>query len=189
MIFHTFKEPYIFSSERTIQEGAYKLKQKFVPNIGILKSPKKSPFYLEAYNVCMNHEHTGKNTDKIKYMRILRTLIKKYNFMKYVKSPKYFCHLDWWYAKDAFFPAKKYKDKYGVKAKSIQSMFTVPYTVHFWRNLATHKYNLDLNADYHQNSLWEQMKRYVDKKNIKTKKKRKINKGKKSVKKIDDNKI
>ena len=44
------------------------------------------------------------NKDKIKYMRILRDHIKEYKFDKYVKKPEYFCHLDWWYAKDAFLP-------------------------------------------------------------------------------------
>lgn len=157
-----FKEPYVFSSERTIQKGAYKMTVPYVPNIGILKAPIKSEFYKELYEKCMEHHKKGTNKDKIKYMRILRDMIDAYKFNKYVKKPELFCHLDWWYAKDAFMPIKKYKDKYGVKAKTIKSMFTKPYTVHFWRDLSTKKYKLDLNGEYDEDSLWEQMKQYVD---------------------------
>ena len=39
-----FKEKFIFSSERTIQKGAYKMSVPFVPNIGILKAPRVVPF-------------------------------------------------------------------------------------------------------------------------------------------------
>ena len=113
-----FKEPFVFSSERTIQKGAYKLKEKFVPNIGVLKAPPKSDFYKELYEICMAYQKKGINKNKIKYMIFLREQIKKYNFMKYVKSPDYFCHLDWWYAKDCFLNLPSYRKKYGVAGKS-----------------------------------------------------------------------
>ena len=51
-----FKEPYIFSSERTIQKGAYKMSVPFVANINFLKSPKGSPFFKELYDTCMSVE-------------------------------------------------------------------------------------------------------------------------------------
>jgi hypothetical protein len=159
-----FKEPFVFSSERTIQKGAYAMKVKYVPNIGILKAPPKSEFYKELYEKCMEHHRKGKNKDKIKYMRILRDMIDKYNYHKYVKTPKYFCHLDWWYAKDAFMNVPTFREKYGVPGKSINSMFKFPYTVHFWRDLVTKKYKLDTNGIYHENSLWELMKKFVDNK-------------------------
>jgi len=154
-----FTEPYIFSSERTIQEGAYKLKTKYTPNIGILKAPKHSAFYKELYEVSMSHHKKGNNNDKTKYMRFMRDMIDKYHFKKYVKTPDYFCHLDWWYAKDAFLPLKVYRDKYGVKSKSLNSMFHGKnvYTVHFWRDLVKNKYKLDINGKYDKDSLWERM--------------------------------
>ena len=88
-----FKQDYVFSSERTIQKGAYALKVPYVP-IGILKAPKKSPFYKELYEACLEHHKKGVNKDKIKYMRMLRTMIEKYNYQKYVMKPQAFCHLD-----------------------------------------------------------------------------------------------
>jgi len=158
-----FKDkPFIFSSERTIQKGAYRRNEKHIPNIGILKAPPKSAFYKELFEICMKYQEKGANKDKLKYMKVMRKMIDKYGYHKYVHSPADFCHLDWWYAKDAFMPLTKYKDKYGVKSKSIASMFRRPYTVHFWRDLITKKYGLDLNGTYDNDSLWEKMKSMVD---------------------------
>ena len=157
-----FKEPYVFSSERTIQKGAYRMKVKKVANINFLKSPKGSPFFKELYETCMEHHRNKTNKDKIKYMRMARDLIKKYKYEKYIKPPHYFCHLDWWYAKDAYLPVKTFKEKYGVPGKSINSMFTKTYTVHLWRDLVTKKYKLDTNGTYDSKSLWERFKVYID---------------------------
>ena len=168
-----FKEPYVFSSERTIQGREFGVPfasyKKLVPNIGILKAPKHSPFYKELYERCMELERTKKNKDKLRYMRVIRAMIDKYNYHKYVRKPQDFCHLDWWYAKDAFVPDKelletgKFKDKYRVPGKTVKSMFTNTYTVHFWRDLVSKKYKLDLNGIYHQYSLWELMISRIEK--------------------------
>ena len=157
-----FKEPFIFSSERTIQKGAYASQKSYVPNIGVLKAPPKSEFYKEAYEKCMAYNLKNKNDDKLKYMRMLRALIKKYNYEKYVKMPKVFCNLDWWHSKEAFMPIHKFPSKYGVKAPTISSMFNGPYTVHFWRDRITKKYGLSLNEKYDEKSLWEIMIKYID---------------------------
>ena len=157
-----FKEPFIFSSERTIQEGAYKSKAKFNPNIWVLKAPPKSEFYLEAYNKCLEYNKKHKNEDKLKYMKLLRNLIKKYKYEKYVKKPEIFCNLDWWQSKEAFMPLKSYKKKYGVPAPSLKSMFKKPYSIHFWRDRITKKYGLDLDEIYDEDSLWEIVIKYLE---------------------------
>ncbi len=54
------------------------------------------------YTINVLKYNLGKNKDKIKYMRVLREMIEKYGYSKYVKKTKYFCHLDWWHAKDAY---------------------------------------------------------------------------------------
>lgn len=182
-----FKEPYVFSSERTIQKGAYKIVDfKYVPNIGVLKAPPKSEFYKTLYEKCIAYEHKKTNKDKIKYMRILRDHIRNYNYSKYVKTADYFCHLDWWYAKDAFLPLTHYKEKYGVKGKSIMSMFNGKnvYTIHFWRDLITKKYKLDTNDKYDPNCLWELMKNFVDTRRVHKFKPSSINKKSKKTKKV-----
>ena len=77
-----FKEPFVFSSERTIQEGAFKSQSKLVPNIGILKAPAGSEFFKEAYEKSIQHNKIHTNEDKIKYMRIFRNLVKKYKMLR-----------------------------------------------------------------------------------------------------------
>ena len=166
----TFNEDYIFSSERTMINGAFKMKdpnepdgiKKYIANIGVLKAPKNSKFYKELYDKCMKYQNKGINKDKLKYMRMLRKQITEYNYEKFIKPPEYFCHLDWWHSKDAFMPVNEFKMKYGVKSKSIESMFQIPYTVHLWRDLVTKKYKLDLNANYDERCFWELIKKMID---------------------------
>ena len=59
---------------------------------------------------------------------------------------------------------KSYKGKYGHPGKSIKSIFTKKniYTLHYWRDLVTKKYKLETDGDYHEDSLWEKIKLYVD---------------------------
>ena len=174
-----FQEPYIFSSERTIQKGAYRNRNsKFVSNIGVLKAPQGSPFYKELYERCMEIENKKKNKDKLRYMRTLRDMISEYGYEKYVKDPSLFCQLDWWYAKDAFIPNYmpngNFKPKYGVhepNGLSMNQVLNKPYTLHFWRDLVTKKYKLSLDEKYSDDSLWEILIRRIDaKKSKKTKK-------------------
>ena len=56
-----FEQDFVFSSERTIQEGAYKSKAKFNPNIGVLKAPPKSDFYKELHDKCLDYNKKHKN--------------------------------------------------------------------------------------------------------------------------------
>ena len=157
-----FKDDFVFSSERTIQKGAYKSKAKYYANIGVLKAPPKSDFYKEAYEKCVKFNKTHKNDDKLKYMKMLRKLIVKYNFKQYVKRPILFCNLNWWHAKEAFHPVTKFESKYGVPSNTLNSMFAKPYTVHFWRDRVTKKYKLGLDEIYDSNSLWELMLNKID---------------------------
>ena len=174
-----FKEPYVFSSERTIQKGAYRNRHsKFVSNIGVLKAPQGSPFYKELYERCMEIENKKKNKDKLRYMRALRDMITKYGYERYVKDPSLFCQLDWWYAKDAFIPNYSpngnFKPKYGVHKPNGLSMTQIlnkPYSLHFWRDLVTKKYKLSLDEKYSDNSLWEILIKRIDAKKSKNTKK------------------
>ena len=124
-----FKEPYVFSAERTIQKGPYRNRtKKEVAHIGILKAPKHSEFYKELSEICIGQ--IGKVKETIQFMRILRGLIEKYNYQKYVKKAKVFCPLDWWHTKDAFYETKEFKSKYGVKGYTMNSILKNAYTVH-----------------------------------------------------------
>ncbi len=145
--------PFIFSSERTIQRGAYKMSVEYVPNIGFLKAPIGSEFYRDLLEKCEKIQKRGKNKDKIRFMRVLREMIEKYDYSGYVWKPKYFCHVDWWYAKDLYYKnPSEWKEKYGCEWTGIEMCDCI--TIHLWRNLATHKYKLDLDADYPSDSLY-----------------------------------
>lgn len=171
-----FKEPYIFSAERTMKTGAFASRADEVTHIGILKAPPKSEFYKEIYEKCLKYNNTHVNKDKIKYMKMLRKQVEKYDdlyaekygkkglFKKYVKPASYFCNLDWWHAKEAFssVPIHKWKSKWGVKLPTLESMFNGPYTIHFWRDKLTKAHKLDLDAKYDDNSLWEITLKYID---------------------------
>ena len=126
-----FKEPFVFSSERTIQKGAYKNSEKYLANIGVLKAPKNSEFYKELYLNCIKKTNI---TENIQFMRTMRNLLEKYKYQKYVKKPKVFCPLDWWHTKDAFYPPCC-SSKYGVKGYSVTSIFKNSYSIHFWRSI------------------------------------------------------
>lgn len=178
-----FKDDYVFSSERTIQKGAYASHSKKVANIGVLKAPKGSPFYLEAYEKCNEYNKRNMNEDKLKYMKMLKELMAKHNMGKYVKEPKLFCNLDWWHAKEAFDKYKRFPTKYGVRPPPISSNFNGPYTVHFWRDKVKNVAGYDLDADYDPECLWEQMISMIDNRKDKGNKKSNIRKSKKSKKK------
>ena len=124
-----FKGEYVFSSERTIQKGAYRNRNFKQAKPGVLKAPKGSPFYLDLYNRCMEVQKKGTNKDKLRYMRILRDMIFEYKLEKSIHKPDDFCHLDWWYAKDAFVPNYN-------KSKSGKIYFKPKYGVHEPNGLA-----------------------------------------------------
>jgi hypothetical protein len=152
-----FEDPFVFAGERTIQKGAYRNRHhKYLPNNAILKAPIKSDFYKELFEKSYNYQHCHKNKDRIKYLRMMRKLIEKYDYNKYVKSPKTFCHLDWWNAKEGFMDMKEFPSKYGVEGSTLLSFLSNEvYCIHFWRGLVRDKKKLDLNAIYPPNSLWE----------------------------------
>ena len=155
-----FKEPFIFSSERTIQKGPYRNREKKeIENIGILKAPKKSPFYKELFEACM--EETKKEVkESIQFMRTMRVILEKYGYQKYVKPAKMFCPLDWWHTKDAFYPPCC-REKYDVKGYSVDSVLKNAYTVHMWRSIMYKRHKIDLSVEFDPNSMWERLKTRV----------------------------
>lgn len=185
-----FKNKYVFSSERTIQKGPYRNRTKTeIANIGILKSPKHSPFYKELFEECLNVINKKKIKENIQLMRIMRKYLDKYDYHKYVKPSIYFCPLDWWHTKDAFIPPCC-RGKYGVEGYDIKSIFKKAYCVHMWRSILGKRHKLNPNNNYCIESLWENLKRYVDEEDFSLINIKKINHRKKisNKKKISNNK-
>ena len=155
-----FKEPYIFSSERTIQKGPYRNRTLTeIANIGILKAPPKSLFYKELYLECLNKIKSV--NENIKFMRVMRDLLDKYDYHKYVKPAKMFCPLDWWHTKNAF-EKKCCEKKYDVEGYDIKDILKKSYTIHMWRSIMNKRHKIDLNDSFDQSSLWEILKKRVN---------------------------
>ena len=154
-----FKEPYIFSSERTIQKGGLRnRKGTFTSNIGILKAPKKSEFYLKVYEESIKKiKKKGKSSKPIEFMVLMKKYIPAYNLQKYIKPPNYFCPLDWWNTKEAFYPPCC-PEKYGVPGYEQKEILQGPYTIHMWRSLMRKK---KINPDkvYSIDSVYEILKK------------------------------
>ena len=153
-------DEYIFSSEHTIVEGAFKSLLPYVANIGVLKAPKGSLFFKELYDKCSKYNSSHNNDDKLKYMKIFRNQIKKYKLEQCIKPVNDFCPLDWWNAKEAFISVPQ--KKYGVQPSSIDDIINNSFTIHFWRDRITKKYKMDLDKKYNENSLWEKVLKKID---------------------------
>jgi len=153
-------DDYIISSEYTMQNGAYKSKLSYVSNIGILKSPKNSLFYKDLYNTCSNYQFNKNNNDKLKYMKIFRKKLVKYEYEKYIRPPDHFCPVSWWNSKEAFMGNRK--KKWGVNPLSDNNILNNSYCIHFWRDKATKTHKLNLDKIYNQDSLWEKSIKKID---------------------------
>ena len=163
-----FKEKYIFSSERTIQQGAYRNRNHlYVPNIGVLKAPKKSKFYKELYDKCLNKLKINSN---LMFMNILKKQIYEYNFEKYIKEPIYFCPIDWWNTKQIFIPPCC-PTKYGVDGIDYKEIMNESYSIHIWRSIMI-KRKINPNNKFSNISIYEKLKKLNK---TKTKKKTKKN--------------
>ncbi len=162
-----FRDKYIFSSERTIQKGPYRNRtKKEISNIGILKAPKYSPFYKELFEECLSVVQNKKIKENIQLMKIMRKYLDKYELNKYVKPAFHFCPLDWWHTKDAFIPPCC-KSKYGTSEYDMKKIFKKAYCVHLWRSILTKRHKLNPNIKYKEESIWENLKNYVDTDNFK----------------------
>ena len=150
------KYEYVFSSEATVQSGTYKMKEKAVTNIGVLKAPKKSPFYKELLESCEKKLAKGPLKKKTELMKDLRSLVKEYNFEKYVQPPEVFCPVHWWHTKEMFYPNSSKTDKklmfprkWAVPGYSKKDILDNPnvYMIHFWRSIAKNRHHIDFDAD------------------------------------------
>ncbi len=124
---------YIFSSERTIQKGAYRNRtMTSIPNIGVLKAPKNSVFYA---NLCLKIDSPNfKVTRRDSVMKEYRKFIDKYDMNNYVVPFHYFCPVDWWNAKEMFLD-EDYIEKYGVIPMEKKDVLEKSYGIHFWRHI------------------------------------------------------
>ena len=136
------------SSQYTNQTGAFKCKNKVMPNIGVM---------------CLN----GK--EKIDFLKILRTkkkatafqskFLKEYekqlsNCKELIIDPEAFCPVHWAWAKDFYTHSYFIKQsKYGIVQKQIEDILddVEIYGVHLWRQILNkNEYNVSDNSVFNQ---------------------------------------
>jgi hypothetical protein len=123
-----FEDEYVFSSELTPQKNQ-------VTNIGVIKSPKNSPFLNEVYNHCL--EMLEKNLVLSK--KVWQDCIDKYNLNRYVKSYDTFCKVNFWQTNNFIKKDSKVFDTYDSNC----------YAAHLWNQIINRekdKVSLEKNA-------------------------------------------
>ena len=138
------RHQYAFSSERTIQKGAYKMKMPEIVDMGFIKVPgpgsKLTSWILE-------HIPTGLLDLKtpFDYMNLYRKAIAALHLEKYVLPANAFLPLNWWDVKDSFAAGAGkqdacYKSKYGVEPFCVAHLKQSDvYGVHWFRAILRKK--------------------------------------------------
>jgi len=133
-------DEFIIGSERNMLVGAYKSKEPFKPNIGFLKAKRKSRFYAKIVDECEKRIKKGlkKRTD---LMTIFQKQIEKFGIGYCVKSPHFYCNLDWWYLKEAFESphVEKWTPKYGWNHQHDYLNNLESVGIHLWNGLISKK--------------------------------------------------
>jgi hypothetical protein len=135
---------YAFSSERTIQKGAYKMKMPEIVDMGFIKVPGPGS---ELTTWLLSQIPTGLLDLKtpFDYMNLYRKGIATLHLEKYVLPANAFLPLNWWDVKDSFGPGAGtssacYKSKYGVEPFCVAHLKKPDvYGVHWFRAILRKK--------------------------------------------------
>jgi hypothetical protein len=173
---HIVARPYVFSSERTIQKGAYKMAMPEIVDMGFIKVPgPKSPltsWILDYIAEKLQKSQTGILDLKtpFDYMNIYRKAIDALSLKKYVLPANAFLPLNWWDVKDSFGPGAGsngvcYKGKYGVEPFCVSHLKQNDvYGVHWFRAILRKKnlpYERAVNRQASDN-LYERMMAQIE---------------------------
>ena len=80
---------------------------------------------------------------------LVRNAIKKYNLQKYIKDYKIFMPVNWWEANEFFNPNPTFQ------------ITPDTYSIHLWNDVWSSN-GIDKNGDFHSNSIYEQLKKWVN---------------------------
>jgi len=165
------KQPYVFSSERTIQKGAYKKAEPEIVDMGFIKVPgPASP--LTSWIL----EHIPASLLTLKtpfdYMNLYRKGISALSLQTYVLGADAFLPLNWWDVKEAFesgsgLPGTCYRGKYGTAPFCVDILRSPNvYGVHWFRAILRKKglpYERAQNRQV-ENNLYDQMIAQIERK-------------------------
>jgi len=144
--------PYVFSSERTIQKGAYKKVEKEIVDMGFIKVPGPGSPLTQWI---LDHIPAGllELKSAFDYMNLYRKAITALDLGRYVVPANAFLPLNWWDVKDSFGPGSGvpgtcYVGKYGTEPFCVDHLRkTDVYGVHWFRAILRKK-----NLPYEQAS-------------------------------------
>jgi len=156
-----WNQEYVFSSERTIQKGAYKKKEPEIVDMGFIKVPSANS-ELTTWIL----EHIPEKIDlksPFDFMNLYRKGIETLALEKYVLSAKTFLPLNWWDVKESFSEDSGdssicYPSKYGVQEFCVKDLSSKGvYGIHWFRAILRKKdlpYNT-LDSRVYTNTLYE----------------------------------
>jgi hypothetical protein len=138
------RRPYAFSSERTIQAGAYKMKVPAIVDMGFIKVPGPGSPLMRWI---LDHIPTGLLDLKtpFDYMNLYRKGITALGLERYVLPPEAFLPLNFWDVKNSFGagagqPGVCYRGKYGVAPFCVDDLKRRGvYGVHWFRAILRKK--------------------------------------------------
>ena len=138
------RKPYVFSSERTIQKGAYRKVEPEIVDMGFIKVPgPASPLTTWI----LEHIPTGLLTLKtpFDYMNLYRKAIAALSLQRYILPASAFLPLNWWDVKESFAagagaPSICYPPKYGTAPFCVADLKKPDvYGVHWFRAILRKK--------------------------------------------------
>jgi hypothetical protein len=102
---HLLARPYVFSSERTIQKGAYRKAEPQIVDMGFIKVPGPgSPLTTWILDHMPPPERMGDPKTPFDYMNLYRKAIAALGLERYVLPAHAFLPLNWWDVKNSFGP-------------------------------------------------------------------------------------
>lgn len=139
-------QPYVFSSERTIQKGAYKKAEPEIVDMGFIKVPGPgSDLTSWILSHMPSSDLIGNPTTPFDYMNLYRKAIAALSLEQFVLPARAFLPLNWWDVKDSFGrgagkPNSCLKAKYGVAAFCVAELSRPDvYGVHWFRAILRRK--------------------------------------------------
>ena len=139
------RRPYAFSSERTIQKGAYKKKETEVASVSFIKVDGPNSALMNWILDPARAPTPGSQKTPFDYMNLFRKGIEALGLERYVLPPRAFMAMNWWDVKEAFdegngLPGVCYRGKYGTQPFCVDDLKRRDvYGVHWFRAIVRKK--------------------------------------------------
>ena len=139
------RRPYAFSSERTIQKGAYKKKETEVASVSFIKVDGPNSALMNWILDPARAPTPGSQKTPFDYMNLFRKGIEALGLERYVLPPRAFMAMNWWDVKEAFdegngLPGVCYRGKYGTRPFCVDDLKRRDvYGVHWFRAIVRKK--------------------------------------------------